>query len=83
MMEAPVQRPRAFFFSLRTGEAYTATQAADLLSEKDIAANWPAVEAADRAEIKAFVKFKVFEAKHCSVVENNNCIDAVWVRRWK
>ena len=82
-IEAPIQRPRAFFFCLRTGEAYTATQAADILTDKDLVDNWPAVEAADRVELEAFVKFKVFEAKHSSVVENDNCIDAVWVRRWK
>ena len=82
-IEAPIQRPRAFFFCLRTGEAYTATQAADILTDKDLVDNWPAVDAADRAELEAFVKFKVFEAKHSSVVENDNCIDAVWVRRWK
>ena len=82
-IEAPIQRPRAFFFCLRTGEAYTATQAVDILTDKDLVDNWPAVEAADRAELVAFVKFKVFEAKHSSVVENDNCIDAVWVPRWK
>ena len=58
-IEAPIQRPRAFFFCLRTGEAYTATQAADILTDKDLVDNWPAVDAADRAELEAFVKFKV------------------------
>ena len=66
------------------GADFKAAELISRLSEDDIYTYWNLVEAADRAELQAFVNFNVFEAKNIKDIEvNPNIVDGVWVRRWK
>ena len=66
----------------RRSEAFSVTDSL-ILTDDDLAKHWHLVEAADRKELAAFVKFKCFRARHRLEMVNTNELDCVWVRRWK
>ena len=82
IIPGPFKECRNFHFDLITGEAIFA-QSDDVLTEEDIIAHWPLVEAADRTESRSFIDNACFKAVHHNNMESSNIIDAVWVRRWK
>ena len=82
VLGAPCVTPRCFYFCLRTCEVF-GLQGDLVLTEQEIFDNWDLVDAADRAELEAFVKFDVFDKIHINSTSTNNVIDATWVRRWK
>ena len=82
----PVQGPWKtridFDMNIFTGRCYRVDKETDILNAKDMAANWAAVEAADRKELQSFITHDVFR-----LVKKSNlwteALDAVWVRKRK
>ena len=86
VIPGPWKGQRCFDFDLKTGEAIThdtyAVGGDLLLSQDDLTNYWEEVEAADLKEMQDFVKHGVFRLRPRKTA-GSNCIDAVWVRRWK
>ena len=80
VIQGEVAEPRCFYYELQSGKAFSVTDAL-ILTEQDVTANFPKVDAADRKELEAFAKFKTCVARKSEGL--SNVIDCVWVRRWK
>ena len=80
VIPGPFTYERCFFYDFVEDRCYSVSSD-ELLTEKDVIANWPAVEKADREEVRSFIHHDVFRV---DLRENaTNIVDGVWVRKWK
>ena len=73
---------QCFYVGLIDQEIFSVTSD-DILTPEDIIKHWDLIDAADREEIRSFVKHKVFHLQPLHNFNANNIVDAIWVRRWK
>eukprot|EP00959_Pyramimonas_sp_CCMP1952_P403978 8464950-Pyramimonas_sp.AAC.1 len=59
-----------------------ASQGEMLIQESELCNLWPQIEQADFKAIENYVKHECFKPKLKSECNNENFIDATWVRRW-
>ena len=79
VMPGPWSESKCFYVDIFNGDCFPVTES-DLLTEREVAENFMAVEAADRKEIGSFIQHDVFRVDITS--NSTNTVDAVWVRRW-
>ena len=73
------EKQRCFYYDFADDRCFSVTRD-ELLTERDVADNFQAVEAADAKEIASFVHHEVFELDLAT--NSFNTVDAVWVRKW-
>ena len=59
VIPGPFTYERCFFYDFVEDRCYSVSSD-ELLTEKDVIANWPAVEKADREEVRSFIHHDVF-----------------------